>query len=84
MYYVADMVIGIPRANNPCILVANHSLRKPAALVAVFLSPAPCSHFLTTFESKLEAVLRYQPDLDADFSGGSVLSFLAFSLSLSN
>ena len=77
----------IPKANKLVLYLNGQPFPtqvKPEMLTTVFLNLVPSSQFLATFESKLEAVLKYQPDLDADFSRGLVLFSLAFSLSLSN
>ena len=82
-----NTVMVIPKATNLVLCLRGQPFPtqvKPAMLMTVFLNPGLSSHFLATFESELEAVLKYQPDLDADFSGALVLFFLAFSLSLSN
>ena len=82
-----NTVLVTPKANKLVLYLNGQPFPtqvKPEMLTTVFLNPVPSSHFLATFEFKLEAVLKYQPDLDADFSRGLVLFSLAFSLSLSN
>ena len=82
-----NTVMVIPKAHKLVLYLNGQPFPtqvKPEMLTTVFLNLVPSSQFLATFESKLEAVLKYQPDLDADFSRGLVLFSLAFSLSLSN